>query len=111
MSAIENCAVGRPPIGAALENIKAIAHAAPAPTWLFTLAAAAGAAAMAAIFGVHQPESSGAHPGQRSSPGVAGNRPSEEDRPRKWHLLKGAPTVSNSNILGRLVVHGKQSNH
>src|SRR6266568_1874783 len=43
MSAIENCAVGRPPIGAALENIKAIAHAPPAPTWLFTLAAAAGA--------------------------------------------------------------------
>src|SRR6266567_1123272 len=53
MSAIENCAVGRPPTGAALENIKAIAHAPPAPTWLFTLAAAAGAAAMAAIFGVH----------------------------------------------------------
>src|SRR6266852_1352427 len=53
MSAIENCAVGRPPIGAALENIKAIAHAPPAPTWLFTLAAAAGAAAMAAIFGAH----------------------------------------------------------
>src|SRR5713101_6362490 len=41
MSAIENCAVGRLPIGAALENIKAIAHAPPAPTWLFTLAAAA----------------------------------------------------------------------
>src|SRR5258708_998585 len=53
MSAIENCAVGRPPIGAALENIKAIAHAPPAPTWLFTLAAAAGAAAMAAIFGAN----------------------------------------------------------
>src|SRR5712671_2964167 len=53
MTAIENCAVGRLPIGAALENIKAIAHAPPAPTWLFTLAAAAGAAAMAAIFGVH----------------------------------------------------------
>src|SRR3989440_4093562 len=53
MSAIENCAVGRPPISAGLENIKAIAHAPPAPTWLFTLAAAAGAAAMAAIFGVH----------------------------------------------------------
>src|SRR3989475_4909073 len=53
MSAIVNCAGGRPPISAALENIKAIAHAPPAPTWLFTLAAAAGAAAMAAIFGVH----------------------------------------------------------
>src|SRR5258707_1273210 len=48
-----NCAVERPPIGAALENIKMIAHKPPAPTWLFTLAAAAGAAAMAAIFGVH----------------------------------------------------------
>jgi uncharacterized membrane protein YjjP (DUF1212 family) len=53
MSVIENCTAGRPPIGTALENIKAIAHAPPAPTWLFTLAAAAGAAAMAAIFGVH----------------------------------------------------------
>src|SRR5256885_9646275 len=53
MSAIENYAASLPPIGAALENIKAIAHAPPAPTWLFTLAAAAGAAAMAAIFGVH----------------------------------------------------------
>src|SRR2546421_7896387 len=53
MSAIENCGVGRPPIGAALEDIKAIANAPPSPTWLFTLAAAAGAAAMAAIFGVH----------------------------------------------------------
>lgn len=67
MSAIENCAVGRPPIGAALENIKAIAHAPPAPTWLFTLATAAGAAAMAAIFGSAPPEGSGAHHGQRSS--------------------------------------------
>jgi uncharacterized membrane protein YjjP (DUF1212 family) len=53
MSAIENCVVGRLPIGAALENIKAISQVPPAPTWLFTLAAAAGAAAMAAIFGVH----------------------------------------------------------
>ncbi len=46
-----------------------------------------------------------------SSPGVAGNRPSEEDRPRKWHVLKGVPTMSNSNILGRLVVHGEQSDN
>ena len=46
MSAIENCAVGRPPIGAGLENIKAIARAPQAPTWLFALAAAAGGAAM-----------------------------------------------------------------
>jgi uncharacterized membrane protein YjjP (DUF1212 family) len=53
MSAIENCAAGRTAIGAAPDNIKAIAHAPPAPTWLFTLAAAAGAAAMAVIFGAH----------------------------------------------------------
>jgi uncharacterized membrane protein YjjP (DUF1212 family) len=53
MSAIENCAADRPPISAALENIKTIAHIPPAPTWLFTIAAAAGAAAMAAIFGAH----------------------------------------------------------
>ena len=53
MSAIENCAVGLARIGAALENIKAIAHTPPASTWLFTLAAAAGAAAMSAIFGAH----------------------------------------------------------
>jgi len=53
MSAIENCGVSRPPIAAALENIKAIANAPPAPTWLFTIAAATGAAAMAAIFGAH----------------------------------------------------------
>src|SRR5260370_4919242 len=50
MSAIEHCAVGPPPIGAALEYIKAIAHAPPAPTWLFTLAAASRAAALAATF-------------------------------------------------------------
>ncbi len=53
MSAIETFAAGRPAIGGALENIEAIAHAPPAPTWLFTLAATAGAAALAAIFGVH----------------------------------------------------------
>jgi uncharacterized membrane protein YjjP (DUF1212 family) len=53
MSAIENCGVSRTPIASALENIKVIAHAPPAPTWLFTLAAAAGAAAMAAIFGAN----------------------------------------------------------
>lgn len=41
---------------AAMEEIRAISHLPPAPTWLFTLAAAAGAAALAAIFGVeHAP--------------------------------------------------------
>src|SRR5262245_15801036 len=52
-SAIEKFVAGRTEIDATLENIKVIADAPPAPTWLFTLAAAAGAAAMAAIFGVH----------------------------------------------------------
>jgi len=56
MSAIENCAVSRTPLSTAFENIKAIAHTPPAPTWLFTLAAAAGAAAMAAIFGAYHQE-------------------------------------------------------
>ena len=53
MSAIESFVVDRPAISAALENIKVISHTPPAPTWLFTLAAAAGAAAMATIFGAH----------------------------------------------------------
>jgi uncharacterized membrane protein YjjP (DUF1212 family) len=53
MAAIEDFAGGRRAIGAALEDIKAIGDAPPAPTWLFTLAAAAGAAAMAAMFGAH----------------------------------------------------------
>lgn len=37
---------------ASLATIKAISQAPPAPTWLFTLAAAAGAAALSVIFGV-----------------------------------------------------------
>jgi uncharacterized membrane protein YjjP (DUF1212 family) len=40
---------------AAMKAISAIADAPPAPTWLFTLAAAAGAAALAVIFGVQHP--------------------------------------------------------
>src|SRR5262249_38981045 len=56
MSAIEKFATERPAINAALENLKVIARAPAAPTWLFTLAAAAGAAAMAAIFGAHPPQ-------------------------------------------------------
>jgi uncharacterized membrane protein YjjP (DUF1212 family) len=37
---------------AVLATISAISHAPPAPTWLFTLAAAAGAAALSVLFGV-----------------------------------------------------------
>jgi len=52
MCAIGDIGAGRLAPTAALEKINAIAHAPPVPTWLFTLAAAAGAAALAVIFGV-----------------------------------------------------------
>ena len=52
MGVIDEIGVGRLAPPAALEKINAIAHAQPAPTWLFTLAAAAGAAALAVLFGV-----------------------------------------------------------
>jgi uncharacterized membrane protein YjjB (DUF3815 family) len=47
---VEDFGAGRP--AAAREAISAISEAPPAPTWLFTLAAAAGAVALAVIFGV-----------------------------------------------------------
>src|SRR2546426_6877064 len=52
MGAIDEIAGGRlsPPDG--IEAINQIAHAPPSPTWLFALAAAAGAAALSVIFGV-----------------------------------------------------------
>jgi uncharacterized membrane protein YjjP (DUF1212 family) len=52
MRLIEDVEAGRVVPGAAMEMIGAISRAPPAPTWLFTLAAAAGAVALAAIFGV-----------------------------------------------------------
>ena len=52
MRAIEELGAGRLAPGAALETISAISQAAPAPTWLFTLAAGTGAVALAVIFGV-----------------------------------------------------------
>jgi uncharacterized membrane protein YjjP (DUF1212 family) len=52
MRLIEDVEAGRVVPGAAMEMIGAISQAPPAPTWLFTLAAAAGAVALAAIFGV-----------------------------------------------------------
>jgi uncharacterized membrane protein YjjP (DUF1212 family) len=48
----EDLNAGRLAPGAAMKAINAISEAPPAPTWLFTLAAAAGAAASAVIFGV-----------------------------------------------------------
>src|SRR2546422_709112 len=54
--AIDEFTAGRVAPAAARETIRAIARAPPAPTWLFTLAAAAGAAALSVIFGVqHAP--------------------------------------------------------
>jgi uncharacterized membrane protein YjjP (DUF1212 family) len=52
MRAIDEVRAGRLAPPAAMEAIIAISHAPPAPTWLFTLAAAAGAAALSVIFGV-----------------------------------------------------------
>jgi uncharacterized membrane protein YjjP (DUF1212 family) len=49
---IEDVADGRIAPVAAKKAISAISEAPPAPTWLFTVAAAAGAAALALIFGV-----------------------------------------------------------
>ena len=50
--AIEELRAGRLAPAAANETIRAISQAPPAPTWLFTLAAAAGAVALAVLFGV-----------------------------------------------------------
>ena len=52
MRAIEELSGGRLVPAAAMEAISAISQAPPAPTWLFTLAAAAGAVALAVLFGV-----------------------------------------------------------
>jgi uncharacterized membrane protein YjjP (DUF1212 family) len=53
--AIQDIGAGRLAPAAALAAIAAISRAPPAPTWLFTLAAAAGAVALAVIFGVEHP--------------------------------------------------------
>jgi uncharacterized membrane protein YjjB (DUF3815 family) len=50
--AIEEFRAGKLTSPAAFEQLKTISHAAPAPTCLFTLAAAAGAVALSVIFGV-----------------------------------------------------------
>src|ERR1700738_3421051 len=52
MRAIEDVERGRLAPDAAMATIGAIARAPPAPTWLFALAAAAGAVALSVIFGV-----------------------------------------------------------
>jgi uncharacterized membrane protein YjjP (DUF1212 family) len=52
MRAIEDVETGRLSPGAATKTIDLISRAPPAPTWLFALAAAAGAVALSVIFGV-----------------------------------------------------------
>jgi uncharacterized membrane protein YjjP (DUF1212 family) len=52
MRAIEEVSAGRLAPAAAREAISAVSKAPPAPTWLFTLAAAAGSVALAVIFGI-----------------------------------------------------------
>jgi uncharacterized membrane protein YjjP (DUF1212 family) len=52
MRAIEDLCTGRLASTAAMGVISTISQAPPAPNWLFTLAAAAGAVALAAIFGI-----------------------------------------------------------
>jgi uncharacterized membrane protein YjjP (DUF1212 family) len=55
MRAIEEIGAGRLSPAAAKETITKISKTPPAPTWLFTLAAAAGAVALAVIFGIQHP--------------------------------------------------------
>ena len=52
MRAIVDIETGQLAPTAAMERIRAIAQAPPAPTWLFTLAAAAGAVSLAVLFGL-----------------------------------------------------------
>ncbi len=52
MRAIDDVVAGRLAPPAAMEAIIAISHAPPASTWLFTAAAAAGAASLSVIFGI-----------------------------------------------------------
>ncbi len=55
MLTIEEIADGRLAPTAAMEKISLISNKPPAPTWLFVLAAAAGAVALAVLFGVQHP--------------------------------------------------------
>ena len=52
LRAIDDMETGQLAPAAAIERIRAIAQAPPAPTWLFTLAAAAGAVSLAVLFGL-----------------------------------------------------------
>ena len=55
MRIVDEICAGRLAPAEVAKAISAISEAAPAPTWLFTLAAAAGAVALAVLFGVQHP--------------------------------------------------------
>jgi uncharacterized membrane protein YjjB (DUF3815 family) len=55
LQTVEELCDGRLPSANAMEAIGRIAETPPAPAWLFTLAAAAGAVALAVLFGVRHP--------------------------------------------------------
>ncbi len=55
MRAIEEIGAGRLSPAVAMETITKISKTPPAPTWLFVLAAASGAVALAVIFGIQHP--------------------------------------------------------
>ncbi len=67
MSAIENCAVGRPPIGAALENIKAICARTTGSNLVVYARCNSGCYCDGGDLRSAPPDSSVAHHGQRSS--------------------------------------------
>src|SRR5713226_8578289 len=52
MKAVDEVTAGHLPPTAALQTIGAISQAPPAPTWLFALAAAAGAASLSVLYGI-----------------------------------------------------------
>src|SRR5215470_7872580 len=52
MRAFEDVDPGTLPASSAADAVSAIAHLPPAPTWLFALAAGAGAVALAVLFGI-----------------------------------------------------------
>src|SRR5260370_35034258 len=116
MRAIDAIEAGRLTADAAMESIADISRAAPARTWLFALAAASGAVALAVIFGVQHMSaatlifvSAGAGALLRRAlgrlsrklflppfcaaalPGTAGARPVRYDLSSSWRLVPVPP--------------------
>src|SRR5258708_7818920 len=90
--AMEELRAGRLAPTAASEVISAISRAPPAPTWLFTLAAAAGAVALAVLFGVQHlppagPRFGGAPPRALLRPNLANLPPKRFPPPTLARLV------------------------